>query len=514
MGLSGIYSGWFPDCRGDDHLSAASRGSPWWVAGVTAGLAAGLAAILIAATAARGEDDGFRAATRKPQLRSPTVNAARAIGEDEVEGPTIFEGIKALNPIDAVRDDLRDDHGVYLHGVYLGDPYGNLGGGLKRGTTFSGRLDVELDVNMEKAAGLGGGAFHANMFEIHGHDLSANDIGNFLSINDIAAFPTALLYELWYEQKFGDKLAVRVGQQGIDVEFLTSNYAANFINATFGWPGLPSVDLPAGGPAYPLATPAIRVKFDPMDNVSILAAVFNGDPAGPCPGDPQTCDQSGLNFRVTDPPLAIAEAHLRYGTGKTTGILPGTIKLGAFGHFGRFDDQRFASNGLPLASAVAGSSPLSHTPNGGFYGVIDQQVYRVPGDDPEQGVGLFFRAIGAPADRNLVDLYLDAGVSSLGLIPGRPRDSFGIAAAFAKISSAAAAADIEMNLASGIAGPVRDFEAVVELTYQAEIVLGLAIQPTFQYIAHPGGNIAKPYGDGMQPIRDAKVFGATTVVRF
>ena len=119
---------------------------------------------------------------------------------------------------------------------------------------------------LEKAFGLKGATFHANMFQIHGLDLSSRDIGNLLEINDIAALPTTRLYELWYEQTFGDKIAVRAGQQGIDVEFLTSNYAANFINATFGWPGLPTADLPDGGPAYPLATPAVRVKFDATAN--------------------------------------------------------------------------------------------------------------------------------------------------------------------------------------------------------------------------------------------------------
>ena len=37
---------------------------------------------------------------------------------------------------------------------------------------------------------------------------------------------------------------------------------------------------------------------------------------------------------------------------------------------------------------------------------------------------------------------------------------------------------------------------MVEVTYQAEVVPGLAIQPTFEYIAHPGGNVAAP---GRQP---------------
>jgi porin len=459
---------------------------------------------------ARADDDDRPRSNSLPQSRSPEVNAKRAIGDDEAEGPTIIEGIPALNPIDAMRDTLRDTYGVYLHGAYLGDPYGNLSGGLKRGTTYSGRLDVELDVDTGKVAGLKGGTLHANMFQIAGSDLSKNFVGNILSINDIAARPTTRLYELWYEQKFGDALSIRAGQIGIDVEFLTSDYAASFVNATFGWPGLPSVDLPQGGPAYPLATPAVRIKFNPTKALSILGAVFDGVPAGPGDGDPQARDRYGLNFRVSDPPLFFLEAQYRYNQGPDAHGLPGTLKLGAFAHEGRFDDERFGNDGLPLATGVG--VPLTHRGNGGGYAILDQQIYRLPGDDPEKGIGVFARAIGAPSDRNLVDLYLDAGISTLGMIPGRPADFFGVAAAFARISPAARAADAATDVVSGVAAPLRSFEAVVEVSYSAQIVPGLAVQPTFQYVVHPGGGIVDPGSE--TAIRDAKVFGVTTTVRF
>ena len=100
------------------------------------------------------------------------------------------------------------------------------------------------------------------------------------------------------------------------------------------------------------------------------------------------------------------------------------------------------------------------------------------------------------------------------MLPGRPDDLFAVAAAVAKISSDAAAADIARNAATGLAGPVRDYEAVIEVTYQARIVPGLAIQPDFQYIVHPGGHVPNPYGNGIAPIRDAAVFGSTVTLRF
>ena len=61
---------------------------------------------------------------------------------------------------------------------------------------------------------------------------------------------------------------------------------------------------------------------------------------------------------------------------------------------------------------------------------------------------------------------------------------------------------------------MRDYEAVLELTYQARIVPGLAIQPDVQYIVHPVGDVPDPYGNGIVPIRNAAVFGATVTLRF
>lgn len=481
-------------------------------------LALAAACVVTLASPAFGYDDDDAPSAagpkQKPQLRSPQVNAARAIGDDELEGPSIFEGVPPLNPIDDARDRLRAA-GISLYGVYLGDPYRVLTGGLGRGATYSGRLDVEADFDVTKLTGVPGGAIvHANLFQIHGRDLSLARIGNILSINDIGALPTTRLYEAWIEQRFGDRLSLRAGQQGIDVEFLTSNYAAGFINATFGWPGLPTADLPDGGPAYPLATPAARLKYVASDRLSVLAAVFDGDPAGPCPDEKQICDKAGLNFRLRDPPLAIAEAHYLYNRDAGSGGLPGTLKLGAFGHFGRFADDRLGSDGRPLAVRGSGGIPAEHFKNGGFYGIIDQQVYRLPGGDDEKGVGIFARAIGAPADRNLVDLYVDAGLSAFGVLPSRPYDLFGVAAAFAKISPNVAASDRDRNADTGLAGPVHDYEAVLELTYQARIVPGLAIQPDFQYVFHPGGHVPSPLGDGTGAIRNAAVFGATMTLRF
>ncbi len=79
---------------------------------------------------------------------------------------------------------------------------------------------------------------------------------------------------------------MRIGQEGADDELMITQYGGLFVNSSFGLPSMAAVNLPSGGPAYPLATPFARLKFQANDNLSLIGAVFNGDPAPPGAGDP------------------------------------------------------------------------------------------------------------------------------------------------------------------------------------------------------------------------------------
>jgi hypothetical protein len=80
----------------------------------------------------------------------------------------------------------------------------------------------------------------------------------------------------------------------------------------------------SGGPAYPLATPGVRWRFDPDKNWSALVAVFNGDP-----GEQGTVNTTGTNFRVNDPPLLMGEVQYRHNQGKDDSGLAGIYRLAA-----------------------------------------------------------------------------------------------------------------------------------------------------------------------------------------
>ena len=117
------------------------------------------------------------------------------------------------------------------------------------------------------------------------------------------------LSELWLERWVGP-VSIRFGQLAADAEFFYSDLSQIFLQSD--WATITAVNLPGGGPAYPLSAVGARIKYEFPKDASFLFAIFNGDPAGPCTGDPDTCNRYGLNFRMSDPAFMSARA-LRLG---------------------------------------------------------------------------------------------------------------------------------------------------------------------------------------------------------
>ena len=403
------------------------------------------------------------------------------------------------------------NRGVKYQVNYAGDLLSNRSGGLRRGSAYSGMLELEIDADLEKGGGWKGAAFYANIFQIHGSGLSRSYVGNLLPVSEIEALPSTRLYEAWIEQKLADgKVALRAGKLAADTEFLSSAYAIPFINGTFGWAPITAANLPGGGPAYPLATPGLRLGLYPSNQLSILLGVFNGDPAGSGNPDPQVANRHGLNFRIKDPAFVISELHYHYGDDKSPAGLSGTAKLGAWTHFGQFADQRYDSTGAPLA--MTSGQALHHRGNRGVYGMIDQQIFRLP-DDPAKGLGVFMRIGGAPGDRNLISFYADAGLNAYGMIASRPEDVIGIAVAFARISRSARGFNYDDITYNAVTTPLLSSERLIEATYAAQIAPGWTLQPNFQYVINPGAGAPDPSQPG-RPLRNSTIVGMRTILKF
>ena len=159
----------------------------------------------------------------------------------------------------------------------------------------------------------------------------------------------------------------------------------------------------------------------------------------------------------------IGEAQYKYNQDVDSQGLAGTVKLGGWLHFGRFDDNHVGIDGKSLADPTSIGQPLVHRGDFGVYGVIDQMLWRLPGEGPKKGIGGFARVAASPSDRNLMSFYAEAGVNFIGLWTQRPDDTFGCAVAFSQLSPPLGALDRDTNFFAGEALPVRSYELALEL---------------------------------------------------
>jgi porin len=425
-----------------------------------------------------------------------------------------FERDRLTGDWDGVRKQWQDA-GIDLGVNDTSETLSNPTGGIRQLTIYQGLLDLSLTLDLEKLAKWPGASFYIDGYQIGGRGLSRNAVGNLLAVSSIEALASTRLHDLWLQQEFLDRQAsLRVGQIALDDEFYVSQYSAGFVNSTFGCPDIWSTNLPSGGDCYPFATPGARFRVAPTTGLTFSAAAFNGNPAPRGPGDPQVRNSSGTNFLVGEGGfMPIAELAYAFDEEPISSSRLSDVKLGAWYHTADFPDQRRDSLGRSLADPTSNGIPATHGSNFGAYLVVDKMLWRRP-DTATQGLAAFLRVGGAPADRNLISLELDVGLTFKGLFPGRELDVLGVGASYARIGYARRL-DRDEILFTGIGRPVRDYETVLEVTYEARIAPWWVLQPDLQLVFHPGGYTAAPPPAPVgQPIPNALVLGLRSAITF
>jgi len=384
-----------------------------------------------------------------------------------------------------------DDRGVEFSGSYIAEIWGNPIGGTSQEAVYTGILQFGATADLEKLVGWKGASINTSWLWLSGSDISANNVGNFFTVSNIAGFNTLRLLDLWFQQNlFDDKLSLRVGQLNADSDFVISNYGALFINSTFGWPAFVYMNTPNGGPAYPMGTLGARIAWTPAEWFSFQTAIFQGDVFA------QNVNRHGFRWRLSAETgyLWMNEAQFRWNHQDSATGLPGQFKVGFW-----YDTADFTT--------VAPDSTTEYQGNYGLYGIVDQMLYREPSEaavpaskdgktvvdgksaaknspptPSTQGLGWFGRIAFSPPDRNYLSFYFDTGLSYQGLIPTRDSDTIGVAFAYGQLSPGTAQAAFDAG--SREVGA----EMVLEATYQVQVNNWLIVQPDVQYIINPGGS--------------------------
>ena len=463
----------------------------------------------------------------------PPLSVPVSGSETNPDGTTGYSGILGnLNRTNYLLGDLfglrttLSKYGISLAIQETSEVLGNATGGVHRGVDYDGLTQAIMQLDTQRAFGWYGGLLNVSALQLHGRNLSADNLLSLQTASGIEGDRATRLWEAWYDQKLlpEDRLDIKVGQQSVDQEFIFSPNGAYFVNTMFGWPLVPSVDMPGGGPAYPLSDLGIRVRYRPINPLNILVGVFNGNPAPTTGGDSQQADPSGTSFPLNGGVLGFVELQWTYpaiGTLEYPGEgapLGHTYRLGMWYNSETFSDQRIGTDGLSLASLASNGLPLQHRGDYSIYAVADQMVWR-KASDPNRSVSVFGRVMGTPeADRNLVDFSLNAGVVMHEPFTNRSDDTLALGLGFAHLSSQVTAYDRDVAYTTHLTdpnafSPTRSTETYVELTYQYQVHPWWQVQPDMQYVFNPGGGIVNP-GDPTARVKDELVLGLRTNILF
>jgi porin len=416
--------------------------------------------------------------------------AAPALADDELPHPDdLMHRTTLLGDWGEARTRLEQD-GIQLGGDEIAETLGNPRGGHDQGAIVEGRLELFATIDLAKTLGWQDAILHANAYQIHGQGLTARDLDNLVTASNIEAPPSTRLFSLWLQQSlWSDRVSIRAGEIAADDEFFVSQYAPLFISATFGWPSIMGINLPSGGPSYPLARPGARLRVALSPRLVWSAALFSGD---------GRADATGFNLHMNGDVFAISE--LAYSM--TMFGLPGTMKLGGWHHSGLFADQQFDTTGASLA--LGGMARMHRGDDGGYF-ILDQLLWRAGAGDT--GLAGFFRIGGDPPQRNLIALHMDAGLT----FTSAGGDVVGLGGSYEGVSEADAQVSKAYGVLSHLPVAAPDYESVIELSYQTQVAPWWILQPDAQWVIHPGAKLLNTTAP-LAKSPDALVLGLRTAI--
>ncbi len=345
----------------------------------------------------------------------------------------------------AQTETLSTDSPLTFEASYLGDAVSNFSGGIRRGGGYLGMANLKLLFSTEKASLWRGGSFFVNGANTHGGTPSEQLFGDFQVISNIEAGDHTYMHELWYRQELGS-LALIVGLQDLNAEFVASEYASLFINSSFGVHSTIADNIPS--PIFPQTALGAQLQYAFSEKVSAKLALFDGLP------EDLDSHPHNLEWKLNSHDGLLWVSEFAFSDLWKSGLFS-EYKVGAYFHSHK---ERAGSEELVL--------PGRHE-NWGVYLLADQTLYSGLRNNT---LSAFWQASVSSESNNRNWYYLGAGLHYKGWLPSRPDDEWGLAVAHA-----------------GIRHNVAGSETTLELTYKAYLCHNLFVQPDLQYVIQPAG---------------------------
>jgi porin len=379
----------------------------------------------------------------------------------------------------ATKDQLAK-RGATVTVVYGGAVFSALDGGVRRGETYSGNLNLALSIDGERLFGRSGLTLFVDGLWIHGGQPSAL-LGDAQGVSNLSAPSKVTLNEAWLQYDvFDNRLSVLAGRYDLNAEFYRVQSAGLFLNSSFGVGPEFSGSGVEGPSIFPNTSAGVRLALKPASNVVVRTAILDGVPI-------DRPDGSVAAFKSADGLLLVSEAaflnrtakgdrtaKVRFRIGRNSGLPPydDKVAVGGWYYTATFDD---------LNSVDSNGNPVRHRGSGGVYVLGDAALFHSQ-TDPRRRLGGFVEAGLGDARVNRFGSYVGSGLVASGLLAARPTDELGLAVAIAHNGSG------YLDDRRRVGARTNTAETAIEVTYLAQIAGWLAVQPDFQYVINPNTN--------------------------
>jgi porin len=398
---------------------------------------------------------------------------------------TFWMAVLALLPGAAPVDgqiDGQEAGGIQHSLIYEAEGFADLSGGVRRGATYHGNLNLQLTFDLARLAGWSDTTVFLSGLGIHGGHPSEFS-GDAQGVSSIEGPRKWTIEEAWIERNFhGNQFSVLLGRYDLGSEFDHLHAADLFLNSSFGTGPELSQSGQAGPSIYPDTSVGVRLAVKPREGVVIRAAVLDGVPVERPGGRDLFAKRDGL-FLIGEVALLSrpdqAQERMRphrFRLGREAQLPPYDAKL-AFGVW------HYTASFPDLSRTREDGSPVPHRGSSGAYAIGDAVVSKGSGG---RELRVFAQAGAGSSRVDRFGGYTGGGLDLAGAIPGRADDEIGIAVARAWNG------DSYLDLQERTGQPVARAETTVELAYLAQVKSWLHVQPDVQYVFRPNTDPRTP----------------------
>ena len=416
---------------------------------------------------------------------------------------------------------LRDDlgkKGVVFDVDLLLTPQGVASGGRDTRAEFWGNSEYTLNVDTGKLGLWPGGFLKAYAMSSFGS--SVNQASGALIPTNTAAFlpklnePTTALMNLTFMQFLSPQFGLFAGKVYTldgDANEFADDYHGKFLNM--------GLDINTAAALFPISAFGGGLVVLPWEGAVITASVI--DPSGtPTNNDISEAFRDGVlvaaEGRATIKPFGLL-GHQLVGFGWSNKERlslqqdPANLaRLLLTGKFPRLADpgpllERILERFFP-SLLVPTQPPNKVRDTWSVYYNFDQYLWSLQGD-PTRGIGVFFRFGVSDGVANPIKYTYNVGVGGKGVVPGRPRDTFGIGWSRVEFSDNFAPF-LRKQLALGL-----DREDAIEMYYNASVTRWLNATLDLQII-EPGLKKTLDSAGQLKDVSTAVVAGFRLYVRF